>query len=63
MNNILLEARISEVEKKLCIIIPEVYRDFLNENNIMDFNDGILYDIDLIEERYTTLEFNKYAPN
>lgn len=63
MNNIPLEARISEVEKKLCIIIPKVYRDFLNENNIMNFNDGILYDINLIEERYTTLEFNKYAPN
>ena len=63
MNNISLEIRISEVEKKLCIIIPKVYRDFLLENKDMDFNDGILYDIDSIEERYTTLEFNKYAPN
>ena len=33
------------------------------ENKNMDFNDGVLYDIDSIEERYITLEFNKYAPN
>lgn len=58
-----IKMRISEVEKKLCMIIPKVYRDFLLENKDMNFNDGILYDIDAIEERYTTLEFNKYAPN
>lgn len=63
MNNTPLEARISEVEENLCIIIPKVYKDFLFENNEMNFDDGILYDIDSIEERYTTLEFNKYAPN
>lgn len=58
-----IKMRISEVEKKLCMIVPKVYRDFLLENKDMNFNDGILYDIDAIEERYTTLEFNKYAPN
>ena len=63
MSNVSLEMRISEVEKKLCMIIPKVYRDFLLENKNMDFNDGVLYDIDSIEERYITLEFNKYAPN
>ena len=63
MNNVSLEMRISEVEKKLCIIIPRVYRNFLLENKDMDFNDGILYDIDAIEERYIMLEFSKYAPN
>ena len=63
MSNVSLEMKISEVEKKLCMIIPKVYRDFLLENKNMDFNDGVLYDIDSIEERYITLEFNKYAPN
>ena len=63
MSNVSLEMRISEVEKKLCMIIPKVYRDCLLENKNMDFNDGVLYDIDSIEERYITLEFNKYAPN
>ena len=63
MNNVSLEMRISEVEKKLCMIIPKVYRDFLLENNNMHFNNGILYDIDAIEERYIMLEFSKYAPN
>ena len=63
MSNVSLEMRISEVEKKLCMIIPKVYRDFLLENKNMDFNDGVLFDIDSIEERYITLEFNKYAPN
>ena len=63
MNNVSLEMRISEVEKKLCMIIPKVYRYFLLENNNMHFNDGILYDIDAIEERYIMLEFSKYAPN
>lgn len=58
-----IKMRISEVEKKLCMIIPKVYRDFLLENKDMNFNDGILYDVDAMEERYTTLEFNKYAPN
>lgn len=37
-----IKMRISEVEKKLCMIIPKVYRDFLLENNNMYFNDGIL---------------------
>lgn len=63
MSNVSLEMRISEVEKKLCMIIPKVYRDFLLENKNMNFNDGVLYDIDSIEERYITLEFNKYAHN
>ena len=56
-----IKMKISEIEKKLCMIIPKVYRDFLLENKDMNFNDGILYDVDAIEERYTTLEFNKYA--
>ena len=63
MSNVPLKVKISEIEKKLCMIIPKVYRDFLLENKDMNFNDGILYDVDAIEERYTTFEFNKYAPN
>lgn len=63
MNNTPLETRISEVEKNLCIIIPKIYKIFLFENNDMYFDDGILYDIDSIEKRYTALEFNKYTPN
>lgn len=57
-----LENRISEVEKKLNIIIPKVYKDFLNKNSDMEFDDGILYDIDTLEERYISLEFAEYAP-
>lgn len=63
MSNVPLKVKISEIEKKLCMIIPKVYRDFLLENKDMNFNDGILYDVDAIEERYITFEFNKYAPN
>ncbi len=62
MNEKVLKKRISEVEKKLNIIIPKVYKAFLNENSDMEFDDGILYDIDSLEERYITLEFAEYAP-
>ena len=68
MNNKEIETKISEVEKRLNICVPKVYKDFLSENtNLfhdgeMCFDDGILYDIETIEERYTALEFDKYAP-
>lgn len=28
MSNVPLKVKISEIEKKLCMIIPKVYRDF-----------------------------------
>ena len=62
MDSNLLEERIVEVEKHLKIIIPQVYIDFLNENAAMNFDDGVLYDIFSLEERYISLEFDKYAP-
>lgn len=43
-------------------MIPKVYREFLLAGHEMEFDDGILYDIDTIAERYVTLEFAKYAP-
>jgi hypothetical protein len=68
MTNKELETRISEVEKRLNICISKIYKDFLNENinlfhdGVMCFDDGILYDIETIEKTYTTLEFDRYAP-
>lgn len=44
------------------VVIPKVYREFLLAGHEMEFDDGILYDIDTIAERYVTLEFAKYAP-
>lgn len=38
MSNVPLKVKISEIEKKLCMIIPKVYRDFLLENKDMNFN-------------------------
>lgn len=63
MNDKELDTRISEVEKKLNITIPEVYKDFLLEGNDMEFDDGILYSIEEIEDRYLSFEFDKYAPD
>ena len=54
---------ISEVENRLNITIPKVYKDFLLEHNDMEFDDGILYSIEEIEDRYLTFEFDKYAPD
>lgn len=68
MDNKSLEIGIAEIEKRLNIIIPKVYKNFLVKNTglfyngVMCLDDGVLYDIDIIEERYTTLEFDKYAP-
>lgn len=68
MKNKSLEVRISEIEKRWNVIIPEVYKNFLAENadlfydGVLSFDDGVLYDIESLEERYTTLEFDKYAP-
>lgn len=68
MNNKELETRIFEVEKRLNICVPKVYKDFLAENTnlfhdgVMCFDDGILHDIETIEEMYMTLQFDKYAP-
>ena len=38
------------------VVIPKVYREFLLAGHEMEFDDGILYDIDTIAERYVTLE-------
>ena len=57
------EQSIRDAESRLHIIIPKVYREFLLAGNAMEFDDGILYDIDAIAERYTTLEFSEYAPD
>lgn len=68
MNNKSLKTKISEVENRLNIVIPKAYKDFLAENadlfheGLMCFDDGVLFDIEMIEESYTTLEFGKYAP-
>ena len=68
MSNNSLEVRISEIEKKLNIVIPKVYKNFLADNadlfsdGIMYFDDGVLYDIETLEETYAILEFDKYAP-
>ena len=68
MNNKSLEVRIAEIEKRLNIVIPKVYKNFLADNadlfydGIISFDDGVLYDIETLEETYTTLEFDKYAP-
>ena len=58
-----IEERIAETENRLHIVIPEVYREFLLSGSDMQFDDGILYDIDTIEERYTALGFAEYAPD
>lgn len=57
-----IESKIKETENKLHIVIPKVYREFLLAGHEMEFDDGILYDIDTIAERYVTLEFPEYAP-
>ncbi len=57
-----IESKIKEIESKLHIVIPKVYREFLLAGHEMEFDDGILYDIDTIAERYVTLEFAEYAP-
>ena len=58
-----LDAQIAEIQQRLGIIIPKVYTDFLREAHEMVFNDGILYGIDEIAERYQTLGFAEYAPD
>lgn len=44
------------------IIIPQVYKDFLEKDLEMIIDDGVLYDIDTIAESYKSLEFAIYAP-
>lgn len=41
MNNKSLELRISEIEKRLNIVIPKVYKDFLADN-VGLFDDGVM---------------------
>lgn len=55
------ENQIMEVENRLHIVIPKVYRDFLLSGNKMVFDEGILYDIEEIAERYVTLGFAESA--
>lgn len=68
MNDKSLELKILEIEQRLNIIIPKVYKAFLADNaglfddGVMCLDDGVLYGIESLEERYTTLEFDKYAP-
>ena len=54
--------QIMEVENKLGVKIPKVYKDFLMTSNGAEFDDGILYDIETIEEIYYLHEFDQYAP-
>lgn len=55
------EIQIMEVENRLHVVIPKVYRDFLLSGNKMIFDEGILYDIEEIAERYVTLGFAESA--
>lgn len=57
-----IEKMISETENRLHIVIPKVYREFLLSGKETEFDDGILYDIEAVAERYATLEFSEYAP-
>ena len=57
------EEQITAAEKQLGIVIPAIYKRFLLEHNQMEFDDGILYDISQIAERFQTLEFDRYAPD
>ena len=56
------EEMLAETERRLHIVLPEVYRAFLLSGQETEFDDGILYDIEAIAERYETLEFAEYAP-
>ena len=58
-----IEKMISETETRLHIVIPKVYREFLLSGKETEFDDGILYDIEAVAERYMTLEFSEYAPD
>ena len=57
------ETQSTEIEHKLGIVIPVAYQDFLLQNHPMIFDDGILYTVTEIVERYQTLEFARYAPD
>lgn len=48
---------------KMKVIVPDVYMDFLNQNNEKIFDDGVLYDYDEILEMYKLHEYEKYADN
>ncbi len=56
------EEQIIAAENRLHIVIPMVYREFMLADHAMEFDDGILYDIEAIAERYVTLGFSESAP-
>lgn len=45
------------------VVIPKVYREFLLAGHEMEFDDGILYDIDTIAERYVHLNLQSMLRN
>lgn len=57
-----LEQQISDMEQKLGIVLPAVYKAFLCSHSQMIFDVGILYAPAEIAERYFTLEFDRFAP-
>ena len=54
--------QIDDLQKKLHISIPKVYKLFLLQTNGAEFNRGVLYDVDSIAEMYEVLGFAEYAP-
>ena len=40
-----IESKIKEIESKLHIVIPKVYREFLLAGHEMEFDDGILIEL------------------
>ncbi|MBQ8824753.1 MAG: SMI1/KNR4 family protein [Ruminococcus sp.] len=57
------EQKIIELESRLNIIIPDVYKSFLAKTNGKIFDNVFLYDIYTLEEMYHIHQFNKYAPD
>ena len=56
------ESQISNIQNKLNISIPKVYINFLLHTNGVEFERGVLYDVDSIAEMYEALGFLDYAP-
>ncbi len=53
---------IVDVEKKLELTIPDVYKEFLLEMNGAEINDALLYSIDDLVEMNILNEVREYAP-
>lgn len=54
--------QINNLQNKLHLFIPKVYKDFLLRTNGAEFDMGVLYDTDSIAEMYEALGFSDYAP-